>query len=535
LLLPSPNTRVNYGKRHRTVLVYGSLFTIALMLVSPIESYLLTQKAYADGLSVENLPPASVGNRQLSLYLKVNPPILTTTNGKSAYMQFRLFDAVTNQTIQHVTYLITVTRGTGSSTTQRPLLVDFFHAHNGLLTLHVEPQPGTLTVYGQQDPFLQSWVADPGGNILIRGPLLLQGGLYHFHVEIFTIDNDRTLFVPQQAPKFDAYLSVGSVYDMNELYQNHKYNTTLISYYNQLNNLKYDPSRPMFTWSMPFDYNITRIKAQPIFVHEEMRLPKAWKGFGDLTQFNATVNGMPLSGRSLAIDPFSFPNDTVVHYLVNKNDIIRIANAFNANHTNTKSTTSAAANTSHSETASSFDPPSKSVNTTAAMNFALTPFTGVARVSTSSDIPTNTGSIHAALSWSPNPLIPNTASKVNITFYDPTGTAPLTGMNVKYNLIIYNQNNQPIITKNNLIAKGATDTQSITFPAAQTYHMQVQITQLVKPGQTPDLTRNGVATGYVVVPEFPSYLTVSLVMAAMIGAVVFMQSRKKLFYARDTS
>jgi hypothetical protein len=49
------------------------------------------------------------------------------------------------------------------------------------------------------------------------------------------------------------------------------------------------------------------------------------------------------------------------------------------------------------------------------------------------------------------------------------------------------------------------------------------------------LTRNGVATGYVVVPEFPSYLTVSLVMAAMIGAVVFMQSRKKLFYARDTS
>lgn len=322
--------RTYFSSRKTKVLISGTtpimVVLLSAILVASFSEY-VNQKAYADGLSVENLPPASVGNRQLSLYLKVNPPILTTTNGKSAYMQFRLFDAVTNQTIQHVTYLITVTRGTGSSTTQRPLLVDFFHAHNGLLTLHVEPQPGTLTVYGQQDPFLQSWVADPGGNILIRGPLLLQGGLYHFHVEIFTIDNDRTLFVPQQAPKFDAYLSVGSVYEMNELYQNHKYNTTLISYYNQLNNLKYDPSRPMFTWSMPFDYNITRIKAQPIFVHEEMRLPKAWKGFGDLTQFNATVNGMPLSGRSLAIDPFSFPNDTVVHYLVNKNDIIRIANA----------------------------------------------------------------------------------------------------------------------------------------------------------------------------------------------------------------
>ena len=69
---------------------------------------------------------------------------------------------------------------------------------------------------------------------------------------------------------------------------------------------------------MPFDYNITRIKQQPIFVHEEMRLPKSWKGFGDLTQFNATVNGQPLSGRSLAIDPFSFPDAMVVHYLVTK-------------------------------------------------------------------------------------------------------------------------------------------------------------------------------------------------------------------------
>jgi hypothetical protein len=72
----------------------------------------------------------------------------------------------------------------------------------------------------------------------------------------------------------------------------------------------YQSSAKSFTWSMPFNWNLTRIKQQPIFVHEEMRLPKSWKGFGDLTQFNATVNGQPLSGPSLAIDPFSFPNDT---------------------------------------------------------------------------------------------------------------------------------------------------------------------------------------------------------------------------------
>ncbi|MGC2573318.1 MAG: hypothetical protein WA364_17525 [Candidatus Nitrosopolaris sp.] len=98
-------------------------------------------------------------------------------------MQFRLFDVNNNQTIQDVTYIITVTRGTASSA-REPLLLVFFHTKNGLLTIHAEPPPGPLTVYGDQDPFLNAWMADPGGNILIRGSILLQGGLYHFHVVV---------------------------------------------------------------------------------------------------------------------------------------------------------------------------------------------------------------------------------------------------------------------------------------------------------------------------------------------------------------
>jgi hypothetical protein len=99
------------------------LFFATFTTLFPLQ-YIINQKAYADGLSVENLPPASVGNRQLSLYLKVNPPILTTAASHSAYMQFRLFNAANNQTIQHVTYLITVTRGISSSKFQKPLSAD---------------------------------------------------------------------------------------------------------------------------------------------------------------------------------------------------------------------------------------------------------------------------------------------------------------------------------------------------------------------------------------------------------------------------
>ncbi len=459
-----------------------SCFILFLIVFSSIGYAFINQKAYADGLSQENLPPATVGNRQASLYVKVNPPVLTTAIAQNAYMQFRLFDANNNQTIQHVNYQITVTRGTSSLTREKPLLLDFFHAHNGLLTLKIEPTNRPLTIFGEQDPFLQAWVADPGGNILIRGPLLLQGGLYHFHIEIFSIDNDRNIFIPEQAPKFDAYLSVGDVYHNNWNYQNHTYNTTLISYYDKINNLNLQSPAKSFTWSMPFNWNLTRIKQQPIFVHEEMRLPKSWKGFGDLNQFNATVNGQPLSGRSLAIDPFSFPNDTVVHFLVNKNDITKLTQQVYSNPNN-----KAAAGITKT-------------NTTGLMKFALSPLNATTQIATSSDIPTNTGSIHAAVSWTPNPLVPNTQSTLRISFYDPTGTAPLIGTNVKYNLIIFDKNNQPVVTKQNLLAKNAADTETIVFPAAESYHIQVQITGLLKPGLTPDLTRNGVATGYVVVP-----------------------------------
>jgi len=500
--------RLKTEKSLRLFLLSISSFVLLFVLVSPVEHCFFNQKVYADGLTVENLPPASVGNRQMSLYLKVSPPILTTSAAHNAYMQFRLFDATNNQTIQHVTYEITVTRGTSSSKIAKPLLLDFFHAHNGLLTLHVEPTSGTLTIFGEQDPILLAWVADPGGNILVRGPLLLQGGLYHFHVEIFTIDNDRSLFISQQAPKFDAYLSVGDVYHNNWSYQNQNYNTTLISYYDKINGLNFHSANESFTWAMPFNWNLTRIKQQPIFVHEEMRLPKSWKGFGNSTQFNATVNGQPLSGRSLAIDPFSFPNDTVVHFLVNKNDVVKLAEEVNSKNNNN---------------AAVYVGRITKTNTTGLMKFALSPLSAITQIATSSDIPTNTGSIHAAVSWSPNPLAANTQSTLKISFYDPTATAPLTNTNVKYNLIIFDKNNQPVITKQNLLAKNAADTETIVFPANEIYHMEVQITGLFKPGQTPDLTRNGVATGYVVVPEFPTAMSPTLIIGAILGTMIILQ------------
>ena len=512
--------------------IFAYCFTLILFVVftSPSAQYYFYQKAYADGLTQENLPPATVGNRQASLFVKVSPPILvsTSTNKQDTYMQFRLFDANNNQTIQHVTYDISVFRGasgssassSSSSSADKPLLRDFFHAHNGLLTLKIQPAQGPITIYGEQDPILNAWVADPGGTINIRGPLLLQGGLYHFHVEIFTIDNDRSLFMPEQAPKFDSYLSVGDVYTNRWNYQNHNYNTTLISYYDKINGgLNFNPINKIFSWSMPFNWNLTRIKQQPIFVHEEMRIPKTWKGLGDNTQFKALVNGQPLSGRSLAIDPFSFPDAMVVHYLINKNDVLKLAQQVNAA---TASNNNNNNNNNNSNVGGSNG--AKINNTTGLMKFSLSSLSSATnQIATSSDLVTNTGGIHAAVSWSPNPLMPKTQSTVKISFYDPVTSNPLSANNIKYDMSILDKNGHTMITKPNLIAKNAADTQTITFPSKDIYQIQLQIRGLMKAGQTIDLTRNGIARGYVVVPEFPSSSGTILVIGGLFGGMVIIQ------------
>ncbi|MGH9983630.1 MAG: hypothetical protein ACRD8W_06695, partial [Nitrososphaeraceae archaeon] len=196
---------------------------------------LFVQKVYADGLTQENLPPASLGDREGSLFVKISPPIYTTETKGNAFMQFRLFDAKTNETIEFVTYDITVTKGINPSPDEEPLLRDFFQSPSGLLTLRVNPTNDTsLTIYGNRDPFLRAWVADPGGTINIKGPLLLEGGLYKFDVQIFGIDNPRNIFIPQDAPKFETFLSVGDIYNFDDLqYKGEIFNSTLISYYDQ--------------------------------------------------------------------------------------------------------------------------------------------------------------------------------------------------------------------------------------------------------------------------------------------------------------
>jgi hypothetical protein len=465
-------------------------FAAALAVLSITTIAFQNQKAFADGLTVETFS-ATLGGRNAQLLVQVNPPILTDASRNDAYMLFRLYDANNNQTIKYTTFFISVEKGVGKdAVTVMPSTL--FHTESGLLRLKVQPAEGDLQIFGTQEQFLNAWVADPGGTVNIKGPLFLEGGIYHIRIEIFGIDSIRNIFAEEDIPKFDSWLSVGDVSTENIEYRGQPYNITIISYYDRVRDFNFDSSNQHFTWSMPFDWNVSRIESTNIFVHEEVRIPKSLAGIGDASSFTATVSGNPISGRMLAVDPYSSQQELTLHYLINKNDVINMA--------------------------------SKVSDGTSGMTFTLAPSTAQ-NAQTTGEMLTDTGNINVLVEWAPAQLNANTESTLTLTFSDGFSGQRITN-DVNYNLRILDNNGSQVYNQTGLVAKGGTATQTIDFPTNENYHIEVQVTGIARDGQPVDQTRNGIARGTVVVPEFPAgALAAAAAITGIIGTIIIILQR----------
>jgi len=119
---------------------------------------------------------------------------------------------------------------------------------------------------------------------------------------------------------------VGDVSNHDLNYNGQTYNSTIISYYDKINNdFNFDPKNLQLSYSMPFDWNMTRISSQPIFVHEEIHMPKAFKQLTSTPTFTATMNGYKITGRRLIVDPYTSGTSVIAHILLNKIDIQQIS------------------------------------------------------------------------------------------------------------------------------------------------------------------------------------------------------------------
>jgi len=283
--------------------------------------------AFGDGLTQENLPPASVGDRDASLFIKISPSILTEDTVGDTYLELKLFDANTGVPIKHTSMFIEVEKD------GELLMRDLFHTHSGDLLLKIQPTDldvNDVVVYGDTEPYLRGWMST-NDQISVKAPVLLEAGLYHFSIEIFGIDFDKNIFSTSDTPKFESWLSVADIFDENILYQGNTYDTPIISYYDVISNFNFDEDTSAITWSMPFNWDVPRLESQNIFVHQEIHFPNTLTSFTKTTSYDASVNGISLVGRELIADPYSMDDTLILHYLLSKDKILKVANSVSSN------------------------------------------------------------------------------------------------------------------------------------------------------------------------------------------------------------
>jgi hypothetical protein len=271
-------------------------------------------------------------------------------------------------------------------------------------------------------------------------------------------------------------------------YNGSGYNMTIISYYDRIDEFNFDPVKKLFTWSMPFDWDATRIGQTNIFVHEEVKIPRAMEGIGDSLSFVASVNNDPISGSKILVDPYTSESELILHYLLSKPDILSLAE--------------------------------KVPDSESRMTFTLTPSAN-ATSGTTTETSTDTGGIRVELQWTPNPLDADTESIVKLDFADGFSGARLDDVDVLYNLKILDMEGSEVFSLTGQTATGGTDTQTIDFPSNKDYRIEVGVDGLVRDGQSVDRTRNGIARGIVVVPEFPA--GAMLAIAGVVAAMLVMQ------------
>jgi hypothetical protein len=111
-------------------------------------------------------------------------------------------------------------------------------------------------------------------------------------------------------------------------------NLTLISYYDKINNLTFDPVNRTIGWEMPFDYNTSRIDQGKVSVHEEVIIPNKLLEFMNVSKFNMTVNDKKDKSALFNVDNYSIFNKTVVHYVPDQNTLFDMSRNYQADKSN---------------------------------------------------------------------------------------------------------------------------------------------------------------------------------------------------------
>ena len=465
-------------------LISGLVVTVIITFISSFSSSSIIpiKTAFGDGLFMEELS-ASFGNRKADLLIKMTPPVVTTETlqDQKAVIQFKLFDSNTREGIKHVTYFITIEKD------GKKLLSNWFHDHNGDLRIQIRPKNTDLiTVYGEQDPILQAYQGTENSPVIAEGPVFLEGGLYHFIVRIITIDFDRTIIPDDKQPVYDAWLSVGLTEEQQITVDGKQIPIEILSYYDKINDFKFNESKMQMEFTMPFDWNTTRLEKNKVLVHEEVTVPKPSE-FTAKRSYAGTVNDIDVTNYVVLDD--TDPQKDIIHFMIPKNEVVQIAEQVNnkseqavsdepmkftlqpgggsgggiggggepaqmaaaATASTTNSSTSNTSGNNQTQTQEVSSPPNATSTTTTTTSEPMEKLT-------------DDGTYKVKISWSPTTIQPMNPTTFNIEFLDPKSNQKIAD-NVQYDFMIMPAEDlETMIThRASKIAQNGSAQQSFTF------------------------------------------------------------------------
>jgi len=282
-------------------------FSLGLVL-----STFLISDSYGHGIGYELLPPVNLGNKMVSLEIsssQYNDPLSTDRQ-----ISFSLLDIDSSITLRDVTFHVLATKGDNF------LFEDTFQSDNGILKMNLIPSESnkiSIKKDTKSEGFFQSLIGIQNDVFEIEGSVFKSGGLYQFKVNILTAESYTNQL--DEPLMFDVGLSIpDTTYHDIEDPDFGKQQLRVISYYDEIENFRYNHKIRSIEFSMPFEWSKNNVN-QTAFIHEEILIPKK---FGDLmaSSFSSSVNGFELPERVITIDDFLGKN-RIIHLIINQNDL----------------------------------------------------------------------------------------------------------------------------------------------------------------------------------------------------------------------
>jgi hypothetical protein len=259
---------------------------------------------YGHGFGIDTISSVDVQGKKISISVE-----LPTSLEKDVDNQITI-TATEDKTKEHaknVTFLI------GLFHDNKMIFRNYFFTSDGILPIKIKPSQEEITIHGEQDSLLGAWHGTESNPIEITGPILNSTGLYHFEIEVRTIDEPTNIITDSTVYNADLSIIETSQFSQKDA-KNQDVQFKIKSYFDQISNFEYDPISKQITFEMPFDWSEKQMSHIP-FVHEEIHIPKNFTEFFS-PSYTGKVNGIDLFKSSVTIDDYTESDERIVHLVL---------------------------------------------------------------------------------------------------------------------------------------------------------------------------------------------------------------------------